>query len=169
MPRKRLFNHDAILADYLAGMSNTDIAAKYGCAGNLGCQLAKRRGLSRSPKVVAQVNRSMVTLSLAARENSPLRIRLLAKHKRIAEYAKRHGIAATAIKFEYSENGVRDIAKQHGWNPSQKRFDRQAILQDYLDGMKLLDIAAKHGCNPVYPSQLAKRAGKLRNKSGKRA
>jgi hypothetical protein len=58
MGRKRKLDHDAILADYLAGMSTKEIAAKYGCAGNHGSKLAKARGVSRSPKVVKRVGQT---------------------------------------------------------------------------------------------------------------
>jgi uncharacterized protein YjcR len=167
MQRKRKYDHEAILADYLAGMSTTDIASKYGCAGNLGCILAKRRGVSRSAKVVALVHKANARKSREAWEKSPKKIKQDKIRQRLVEYTKRHGLDKAAAKYEYCKSTVRLICLQHGWNPSRPRLDQQAILRDYLDGMKLREIAANYGCNLTYATQLAKRAGKLRQVRGK--
>ena len=163
---RKIYDHDAILADYLAGLSVTQIAAKYGCPGNLGCILAKRRGLSRSPEVVNRANKMRGQRVRESHATSPQRIKRLLKFKRLADHAKRHGIAAAAAKFGYTESRAREIAKLHGWVRLPHRFDQAEIMQDYLAGMKLREIAKKHGCNLTYPSQLAKSAGKLRYRVG---
>jgi hypothetical protein len=36
---------------------------------------------------------------------------------------------------------------------------RCLILADYLDGMLIRDIVARHGCACSYPTELAKRSG----------
>lgn len=162
-----IYDHDAILKDYLAGMTGKAIAAKYGCNPRLPIWLARKRGVSRSAEVAKSVRQYAELRRREVRDKSPQRAKLLKLHKRVAEYAKRHGIAATAAKYGYSRSAALDIAKRHGWIRPPLLYDQQAILRDYIDGMKLRVIAEKHGCDVAYPTQLAKRAGKLRQNRGK--
>jgi len=165
MERKRKHDHDAILKDWLAGLSVKELAAKHSCPGNTGAILARRRGVSRSPKVAKMARARAAKLFSEGYAKSPRALMLKRTHKRIADYAKRHGVTAAAAKFGYSQNRVLTIAKLHGWKPAPPRLEKSAILKDYIAGMRLAKIAEKHGCDQSYPSRLAQRAGKARYKS----
>lgn len=129
----------------------------------MGTILAKRRGVSRSPKVVKLSRAKLGAIVKESHAKSPQRNKLLRNHKRIAEYAKLHGIATTAAKFGYSNSMTRNIATKHGWVRAPLLYDQDAILRDYLAGVPLAVIVEKHGCEQSYAAKLAKRRGKVRN------
>jgi uncharacterized protein YjcR len=157
----KLYDHDAVLRDWLAGLSGQELTDKYGCPSNLGAVIAKRRGVQRSPEVMKLANKRRRQLTAESVKASPAGKRLEKRNQRIADHAKCHDIKRTAEKFGLSESRVREIAKQNGWQPNPP-FDIEAILRDYLSGMKLFDIASKYGCTISYPTQLARRAAKKR-------
>jgi uncharacterized protein (DUF433 family) len=155
---RRIHDHEAILQDWLAGMPCKEIAAKYGCSANMGCQIAKQRGLKRSSEVTRMASQRRGEFTRVSIAGSPAAKRSAERNLRLTEHAKCHGIKATAAKFGLTEGQIRHIAKRYGWKPVLP-LDRQAILADYLAGLSLKDIAAKYGCNLAYPSTVAKLYG----------
>lgn len=162
--RPRLYDIEAILRDWLAGMSTGELTAKYGCPPNKGALLAKKRGLTRSPAVKKMANARRAQLKIAAEKASPVGKQREKKSLRIADYVKRHGIKSAVAKFGILDSTARTIARRYGWRP-EARYDRKAILREYLAGASLSSLAAKHGCGYTVPSHLARSAGVKRDKS----